>query len=156
MIWVHLTAVVLALVIGALVLWRRKGDARHRLWGRVWVVLMLVGAISSFWITEINDGGFSPIHLLSAYTLFCLALGIYAIRKRHRDPEAISKHRAAMQSLYAFGLLIAGGFTFLPDRLLGRLTFGETIPALNFLIVAGMVGLGVYLLWRLYTTKGAH
>lgn len=148
--WIHLVAVVLALIIGALVLWRRKGNAQHRFWGRIWVGLMFVGAVSSFWIQEINEGSFSAIHLLSIYTLFSLGVGLYAIRNRAKMKNAVNRHKSEMQSLYALGLLIAGGFTFLPYRLLGRLTFGESTPALNLIISGAMIGTGLWLLWRLW------
>ncbi|MEO0495757.1 MAG: DUF2306 domain-containing protein [Pseudomonadota bacterium] len=144
-IWVHLLSIVPAIVIGGYVLYRRKGDARHKLLGRRWVALMLVAAISSFWVTEIRDG-FSPIHLLSAYTLFSVTAGVWVIRSGPRTPRAMRLHRNFMQSLYATGILIAGGFTFLPNRLLGRLTFGETMPAINYAFVAIVVAMGLWLL----------
>lgn len=147
-IWIHLIAALAALVLGALVLWRQKGDPAHRFWGRVWVVLMLTVSISAFFITSIREDGFSPIHGLAVYTLFSLFFALRAIRQGQ-----IETHRITMQSLYAGGLLIAGGFTFLPVRLLGRLTFGGTWPALNYLIVAGMVGLGIWLLVLSYRPR---
>ena len=60
-----------------------------------------------------------------------------------------------MQSLYATGLPVAGGFTFLPERLLGRMTFGETMPALNAIIIVPMVCLGL-ILWRRSYRKNGH
>ena len=75
MIAAHLDAALLALVLGAVVLMRRKGTASHRRLGQAWVALMIVVALSSFWILEIRNGaGFSVIHLLSAWTLLALAL----------------------------------------------------------------------------------
>lgn len=145
-IWVHLIAALLALIIGAFVLWRRKGDGRHKLMGRLWVALMLTVAITSFFISTINEDGFSPIHLLSVYTLCSITAGVFYIRKRGKNAKAVDHHKQAMQGLYAGGLLIAGGFTFLPFRLLGRLTFGETLPVLNYVIVGVMVLTGVWLL----------
>jgi len=63
--FLHLGAAILSLVLGAVVLYRRKGTASHKALGRIWVGLMLVAALSSFWILEIRDGaGFSVIHLL--------------------------------------------------------------------------------------------
>jgi uncharacterized membrane protein len=44
----HLATVLPALPLGAVVLLRRKGDLTHRLLGRVWTMLMLVAAASSF------------------------------------------------------------------------------------------------------------
>ncbi len=56
-----------------------------------------------------------------------------------------------MQTLYGSALLIAGGFTFLPQRFLGRMTFGETMPVLNYAIVAVMVMAGLVLIARAYS-----
>lgn len=59
---------------------RQKGTRSHKLFGRLWVGLMLAVAISSFWILDIRKGaGFSVIHLLSAWTLVSLALAIYSV-----------------------------------------------------------------------------
>ena len=150
-IWVHVNAAFVALVLGAFVLWRRKGDRRHWWMGRVWVATMAVVAVSSFGISTIGVvGPFSPIHLLSVYTLFSLAAGVGVFL----SPSSLSRvarirtHRTTMQTLYASALLIAGGFTFLPQRFLGRMTFGETIPALNYGIVMVMVAGGVVLIGR--------
>lgn len=150
-IWIHFAFVSSAVVLGAVVLFRRKGDARHRWLGRVWVSAMAVTAVSSFWIKEINEGGFSPIHLLSAWTLFALFAGIFAIRSRGWLPNAVRWHKGFLQSLYATGIAIAGGFTLLPDRLLGRLTFGEVFPLINYVLVAILASFGAWLLVRSFT-----
>lgn len=147
-IWIHLIAALIALLLGAYVLWRRKGDRLHRYLGRIWVATMVVVAVSSFWIKEIFEDSFSPIHLLSVWALISMALGIRAIRNRHVNPQGLSTHRAHMQSLYVSSMLIAGGFTLLPDRLLGRLTFGEWMPQINYVIVATLAIYGFVLLRR--------
>lgn len=65
-IQIHVAAVVPAAIIGLVIFLRRKGTKLHRVLGRVWIVLMIATAISSFFIHQINlVGGFSPIHLLS-------------------------------------------------------------------------------------------
>src|SRR6185312_15735104 len=64
-IQIRAVCAVLALLIGALQLFRRKGDRTHRGIGRAWVVLMAVVALSSFFIWTIRLWGlFSPIHLI--------------------------------------------------------------------------------------------
>ncbi|MEM6408286.1 MAG: DUF2306 domain-containing protein [Pseudomonadota bacterium] len=148
MIWVHSLAAVAALCLGAYVLWRPKGDQRHRWTGRIWVGLMAVTALSSFGIREIFNGWFSPIHILSVYTLITLVVAIHAIRNRDRIEHAVLKHQTEMKTLFASGMLIAGGFTFMPERLLGRLTFGETYPIINYVFVALTASYGAYVFWR--------
>lgn len=156
-IWVHGIAAFVALILGALVLWRRKGDERHRWMGRVWVATMVVVAVSSFGISTIGIiGPFSPIHLLSIYTLVSLAMGVGVLLwpSAKGRAERIHSHRITMQTLYGSALLIAGGFTFLPHRFLGRMTFGETMPLLNYAIVAAMVAAGIVLIARAYRSVG--
>ena len=54
-----------------------KGTLPHRTFGWLWVALMAVCRISSFWIHEIAHGGpCSPIHLLSIFTLVMLPLAV--------------------------------------------------------------------------------
>ncbi len=118
-ITLHLIAVVPALVIGTVVLFLEKGTPRHKALGRIWVALLLVASISSFWIFEIRDGaGPSPIHLLSIWTLIALGLAVYHIRRGNRRT-----HRAFMIGTY-IGLVAAGIFAAAPGRFLGSLLFG--------------------------------
>lgn len=141
-IWIHLIAAILAVGIGALVLWRRKGDGSHKFAGRIWVVLMVVVAVSSFFITEIRDGSFSPIHLLSVYSMGSLIYGVGVFRFQDRA-TAIRGHQQAMRSLYILGLLIAGGFTFLPDRLLGRM-ISEASVVPHFVLIGLSLAAATY------------
>lgn len=67
-IQIHLGAAVLAFVLGLMLLLGPKGVLPHRIFGWVWVGLMLVTALSSFLIRDINDGHFSLIHALSGWT----------------------------------------------------------------------------------------
>lgn len=70
----HTLAAVFALVVGALQFFLPKGTRRHRSVGWVWVLLMAVVAISSFFIHSMRwVGPFGPIHLLAG--LFTFAPG---------------------------------------------------------------------------------
>lgn len=113
---IHLAATILALALGAFMLIRRKGTWSHRLLGWLWVALMLTAAISSFWITGLTGGGFSPIHILSVVVLVSVPAAIFAIRNGR-----VNAHRRAMQILFFSGLVLPGLLTLLPGRLLGRL-----------------------------------
>jgi uncharacterized membrane protein len=106
----HLSAAVAALVLGLALLPLRKGTRLHRSLGRTWGALMLVTAISSFWITR--DGTFSWIHLLSAWVLIALALGVYFIRRGN-----VRAHKAFMVGTY-LGLCGAGLGALAPGRVL--------------------------------------
>lgn len=113
-IQLHVAAATGALALGSVVLFRRKGDRLHRLGGRVWVALMVIVALSSFFIHELRVfGPWSPIHLVSLATLWFLADGVRLARQRR-----IVAHRRTMQGTFFGGLIVAGGFTFLPGRLM--------------------------------------
>ena len=109
----HTAAAFAALALGAAIFLRRKGSTTHRLLGRGWVALMLVTAVSSFWIQ--STGGFSWIHGLSVIAVAALAGAVvYAVRGN------IRRHRIVIKALYG-SLVVAGLFTLLPHRQFGRM-----------------------------------
>jgi uncharacterized membrane protein len=75
--------------------------------------MMLVAAITSFWITGINGARWSWIHLISIWTLVWLGIAIWRVRKGNVDG-----HRRAMTGVF-IGLLIAGAWASMPGRSLG-------------------------------------
>ena len=121
-IMIHLLTAASAAFLGPFILSRRKGDATHKMMGRVWVGLMITTAITSIFIRTPGAGiagsGFSFIHAFTVWTLSCLPVAIWAARTGR-----IEMHRGCMVGLYV-GLLIAGAFTFISGRLLGNLAFG--------------------------------
>ena len=119
-IQLHTYCALLSILIGAIQFMRKKGGSSHRLFGRIWVGLMAIVALSSFAIFEIRLlGPFSPIHLLSLLTLGTLVVAIQAARAGH-----IQRHKQALASLYGFGLVLAGAFTLIPGRILHQVLFG--------------------------------
>ena len=113
MIAFHIASALLALALGALMLSLRKGTPVHRLLGRLWATVMVLVAVSSFWIMEIRDGaGFSVIHLLSAWTLVALALAVWFIRRGN-----VRAHKGFMIGTY-LGLVGAGLGALAPGRTL--------------------------------------
>ena len=119
-VWIHLVTVVPAAFIGAwLILGSVKGARWHRRLGYAFLILMSVTAVSAVFVRQINDGGFSWVHLLIPLTLFGVASGLIAARRHD-----IRRHRAAMLGLYLGALVVACGFTLLPGRLLYRVFFG--------------------------------
>jgi uncharacterized membrane protein len=119
-IQVHAFAALGAFVLGAVQLARVKGTTQHKTLGYAWAALMLTVAISSFWVHEIRLWGpWSPIHLLSIFTLVMLPFGI---RQAHR--HAVERHRFAMIGLFCGALVIAGLFTLAPGRIMHKVLFG--------------------------------
>ena len=116
----HVLAAFAAVILGAAQLWMPKGGRVHRIMGYIWVALMAIVSLSSFFIHELRlVGAFSPIHLLSIFTLWSLYMAIRAAKDRR-----IHAHRCWMQNLYVMALLITGAFTFLPGRTMHMVLFG--------------------------------
>jgi uncharacterized membrane protein len=77
-------------------------------------------AVSSFWIHDLRMiGPFSPIHLLSIFTLAVLPLAVLAARRHD-----VARHRRAMLGLFLGALVVAGLFTLLPGRIMHAAVFG--------------------------------
>ena len=81
---VHAFAAMAAFALGAAQLAAPKGTVPHRTIGWIWVLLMVTVAMTSFWIHDLRVWGeWSPIHLLSIFTLIMLpAAVIHAVRHR--------------------------------------------------------------------------
>jgi uncharacterized membrane protein len=108
---IHLSAALIALVLGAWQLVAARGSARHRVLGRVWVLAMAITAKLGWdWL-----GGYSWIHGLSLWILLSLTMAVVAARRR-----AFASHRGWMVGSYG-GLVGAGMFAALdPGRVLGH------------------------------------
>lgn len=129
----HVTAAVVSVGLGVVQLSRRKGDVRHRLLGRVWVVLMLWTAVSSFWIRHLRDGAFSWLHILSLVTLVTVTLGVLAIRRGD-----VRGHRGNMVGSW-LGSVVAMVFAVaLPSRMIPTFAVDEPLGAATALLVLAL------------------
>lgn len=116
----HAIAAMIAIILGGVQLYMKKGGAIHKLLGRLWVGLMLMVSVSSFFIHEIKLwGAYSPIHLLSIWTILSLGLAIYFVRVGN-----IKRHKQVMLALYGFALILTGFFTLMPGRVMHQIIFG--------------------------------
>ena len=116
----HAIMAMIAIILGGIQLSMKKGGAIHKLLGRIWVALMLIVAITSFFIHEIRLwGAYSPIHLLSLWTIFILGVGIYYARVGN-----IKRHKQVMITLYFFALILTGFFTLMPGRVMHQILIG--------------------------------
>ncbi len=116
----HATAAMAAFALGIVQFAAPKGTIPHRTVGWIWVGLILAVTLSSFLIHQIRLWGpWSPIHLLSIFTLVTLPLAVWAA---HRHD--VARHRRAMISIFLGALLIAGAFTLLPGRIMHAVVFG--------------------------------
>ena len=116
----HAIAALVAVIMGSIQLISAKGTKQHQVLGYLWVSMMMYVSISSFFISEIQLwGAFSPIHLLSAWTVITLCTGIYFARTGN-----IKAHQLNMQLLYGLALILTGLFTLPPNRVMGQMLFG--------------------------------
>jgi uncharacterized membrane protein len=121
----HIAFALGALALGAYVLYGTKGTAKHRLFGRIWVLSLTLVAITSFWIQ--TSGRFSWIHLLSVLTLANLSYAIVQVRR-----GKVHAHQRAMKNQYFYGLLLPGLLTLLPGRLLNGVVMNFFKNTLGF------------------------
>ena len=123
-IQIHAFAAMAAFGLGVYQLAAPKGTPHHRLTGWIWVVLMVIVAASAFWIHHLRVWGpWSPIHLLSIFTLIMLPIGVWRAR-RHK----VRAHMITMISIFVGALLIAGYFAFSPGRIMHAVLFGGVAP----------------------------
>lgn len=142
-IQIHAFSATAAMLLGAAVLFRRKGTPLHKLMGRVWVALMLVVATSAIFINEIRlIGPFSPIHIFVVMTYFGIWEGIREIRRGN-----IVAHQASMKSLYLGALLLTGAFTLLPGRRMHAVLFGAESGWVPSLIAMSLALALTAILW---------
>ena len=117
----HAFAAMTAFVLGVVQFAAPKGTLPHRTIGWIWVLLMVTVAISSFWIHQIRLlGPWSPIHLLSIFTLIVLPIAVW--RAHHHD---VTAHRRIMIFIFAGALVVAGLFTLVPGRIMHAVVFGH-------------------------------
>lgn len=124
---IHWMAALASAVFGVTIFVRKKGTKIHRYMGRMYVVLMVVTAVSAFFIRRVAEGevyslwtNFSFIHLLIPLTLYSLFMAIRAIRKGD-----VAGHKKNMIYTYLGGIVIAGAFTFLPGRHMHSVFFAD-------------------------------
>ena len=116
----HAIMAMIAIILGGIQLSMKKGGLIHKLLGRIWVGIMLIVAITSFFIHEIKLwGAYSPIHLLSLLTIFTLGVGIYYVRVGN-----VKRHKQTMIALYFFALILTGFFTLMPGRVMHQILIG--------------------------------
>ncbi|WP_028023337.1 DUF2306 domain-containing protein [Enterovibrio calviensis] len=117
LIYFHLATAIASFCLGTYLLARRKGSPTHKLLGKIYMLLMMITAISALFIpAQVGPQvlyHFGYIHILSLVTLYTVPEAYIAIRKGD-----VKKHRNAMVILYVMALVVAGAFAFMPGRLL--------------------------------------
>ena len=115
--YLHLATIIPAFLLGTYLLINHKGTPKHKLLGKLYMLLMLFTAIVTLFMsaevgpTIFNHLGF--IHLFSFLVLYSVPSAYFAAKNNN-----IKKHRGNMIGLYVGGILIAGAFTLAPGRLI--------------------------------------
>lgn len=116
-IQLHVATVVPAFMLGTWQIFAsRKGSPLHRAIGWTYLALMVLTAITVIFVRAVVGptwNGFGLIHLFVPLTFWGVYNAIAGVRTRN-----IGRHRRAMIGLYIGALLIAGGLTFLPGRIM--------------------------------------
>jgi uncharacterized membrane protein len=99
----HVILILIAFAVSFFIIFGTKGTRLHRYLGWVFTISMFVSAVASFWIPYF--GKFSPIHILSVFTIYWLIRAIVATRLKRPNWKYI--HAMNMGSAY-IGILIAG------------------------------------------------
>lgn len=150
---IHVATVVPAALLGPFIFLSRKGTPRHKLMGRVWLLLMVATAVSSFFIHTIRIwGAFSPIHILSLVVIVSSGLAIHYARSGN-----IRAHKSTLISIYIAGIFGAGTFTFWPGRLMNKIFLGgkglANASSTEQSIIAVGVVVAIGYIYAIYVTR---
>lgn len=115
---IHVAAVLPTVPLGAYILLTRKGTPRHKLLGKIWLILMLITATSAIFIK--TTGSFSWIHIFVPLTFHAAWKTVATARRGD-----ISAHKWHLVLTYMAALMIPGFVAFLaPGRLMNVMLFG--------------------------------
>ena len=115
---IHVATVIPTVPLGGYLLLAAKGTPRHKLLGKVWLVLMLVTATSAIFIQ--STGSFSWIHLFVPLT-FHAAWKVMATARK----GDIAGHKRHLVTTYLTALMLPGVAAFLiPGRLMNVMLLG--------------------------------
>ena len=120
----HLITVIPAIPLGTYVILSRKGGARHKLLGKIWLSLMFVTAIATIFIRNVNDGQFSWIHAFTLLTFIAIPQAIVSARQGR-----IEAHKKHLRNFFIGALVVAGLTSFAPGRTMWQWAFGN--PAIE-------------------------
>jgi uncharacterized membrane protein len=116
---IHLFTALAALVLGGVLMTVRKGRTFHRVAGWVWVSLVSVTAGATLFITSLNHGSWSLLHLFTGWVLLVLPLAVLAAKRRE-----VAKHRKTMMGLFYGGFAINLFIALIPGRTLWMMFLG--------------------------------
>jgi uncharacterized membrane protein len=103
--WVHTVACFCALATGAIILAGPKGTSRHRLFGHLYLIAMLVTCLTAFGIYR--QGVFYRPHWFAVAALVAVTTGFLCVRFQRPRAYWLNAHFSCMVASYY--ILIGGG-----------------------------------------------
>ena len=88
LIWPHLLTIAVAVALTPVMLLRPRGTPAHCQLGWVWVIAMFATAFLSLLVRNANHGGFSFIHILSAWTMIQVPIIVWSAHRQCSAPQA--------------------------------------------------------------------
>ena len=126
-IQVHAFSAIAAFFLGIVQFAAPKGTLPHKSLGIVWVLLMTAITVSSIFVRpsllpELPfTQWFSWIHIFTVLTAYGIIGGVLLLAK---GGPKLKKHSGPFAGIFIGGLIIAGGFAFLPGRIMHQVAFG--------------------------------
>lgn len=127
-IQVHAFTAMAAFFLGLFQIVAPKGTLPHKTLGAIWVALMTTITVSSIFVIPSQRGfdlpiwqWFSPIHIFTIITAYGIFGGLYHLS---RGGEKLKRHKGPFIGIFIGGILIAGGFAFMPGRIMHAAVFG--------------------------------
>ena len=124
---VHAFSAIAAFALGIVQFAAPKGTLPHKTIGLVWIVLMTAITVSSIFIRPALYPGlpltqwFSWIHVFTVITAYGVIHGVLLLLA---GGAKLKFHSAPFKGIFIGGILIAGGFAFLPGRIMHQVAFG--------------------------------
>lgn len=111
---VHLASAVIALVTGTVVLFIRKGNKTHKIWGYAYVVSMAIMLITSFMIYRLFNG-FGLFHVFSIISTLTLLGGMLPLAFKWKNAVAFHLSFMYWSVMGLYAAFIAEIFTRVPS-----------------------------------------
>ena len=140
--WVHLIFALIALVVGAVVIFIRKGTRWHRTLGHVYLTCMIAVNVTALFI-YIRFGAFGPFHWMAVASLLTLLAGMVPVFLRRPKRSWLQLHAGFISGSYV-GLVAAAGaetFSHLPGA---EAAYGLIVT----ITTISIIGIGVYFVQR--------
>lgn len=133
----HLVFAIAALAAGAIVVFRPKGDPRHRAAGYCYVASLLLVNVSALSVYE-DSAAAGPFHVLAAISLVTLFSGFVPVLLRRPASRWLDLHAHFMSWSYV-GLVAAGTaqLATMSSDLPGVILVG--LPSVSIVIVGGVL-----------------